>query len=160
LLVNEKQRTAEIQKINETLSRSLSWLAREENLNNFLEQILLEISSTVQADLAHLLVLNQPDRMLEVVARVVGGELVHNSSPLEPAIFSTPFSADITPLFTMIEEQNQFLIVDMTQLTDDLKAIAWPDGCDLNQILYQFKVAPGQIVLNGTPVEVIKPVYL
>jgi signal transduction histidine kinase/PAS domain-containing protein len=130
LLVNEKQRTAEFKKINETLSRSLSWLAREENLNNFLEQILLEISATVQADLAHLLVLNQPDRMLEVVARVVDGELVHNPSPFEPAIFSTPFSADITPLFSIMEQQNQFLVVNMSQLTDDLKAVAWPDSLE------------------------------
>jgi signal transduction histidine kinase/PAS domain-containing protein len=130
LLINEKQRTAELEKINETLSRSLTWLAREENLNNFLEQILLEISATMQADLAHLFVLHQPDRMLEVVARVIDGQLIQNPSPFEPAIFSTPFSADITPLFSMMEEQNLFLIVDMTQLPSELNAIAWPDSLE------------------------------
>jgi signal transduction histidine kinase/PAS domain-containing protein len=128
LLVNEKQRTAEFKKINKTLSRTLSWLAREENLNNFLEQILLEISATVQADLAYLFVLHQPDRMLEVIARVIDGELIHKPSSSELAIFSAPFSADISPLFSIMEKQNLFLIIDMTQLTDDIKAIAWP-GC-------------------------------
>ncbi|GBO52994.1 hypothetical protein APA_795 [Pseudanabaena sp. lw0831] len=125
-----KERATELEKINETLRRSLTWLAREENLNNFLEQILLEISATVQADLAHLLVLHQPDRILEVVARVINGELIQKPSPSEPAIFSTPFSADITPLFSMMEEQNLVLIEDVAKLPPELKAVAWPDSIE------------------------------
>jgi len=36
--------------INATLRRSLSWLAHEGDLNRFLQQVLLEITATVRAD--------------------------------------------------------------------------------------------------------------
>jgi signal transduction histidine kinase/PAS domain-containing protein len=130
LLINEKQRTAELEKANKTLSRSLSWLAREEDLNKFLEQILLDISKALQAARGHLFVLHQPNRMLEVVARVKEGVIIQDLDPTEPAIFNAPFSADITPLFPMMEEQNLFMIVDMTQLPDSLIDVAWPDSLE------------------------------
>ena len=128
LLVNEKQRTAELEKANEALSRSLSWLAREENLNNFLEQILLEISATVKADIAHLFILHQPERMLEIVARVVDGKLIQSPAPSEPAIFSAPFPADITPIFAMMEEQDLLLTLDMLNIQPEVREITWPDN--------------------------------
>ncbi len=122
----QEQPASELAKAN-ILRRSLSWLADEGDLNQFLARVLLEIASTAQADLAYLFVLQEPERMLELTARVLNGALSAHPTPTEPAIFSTSFSADITPAFRYMEEQNLFLTLDMAMLQPELREIMWPD---------------------------------
>ncbi len=133
LLEREKaalERAAELVKANFTLRRSLSWLADQGNLNQFLARVLLEIASIAKADLAQLFVLKEPERMLDLTARVIDGALSDRPTPTEPAIFSTPFSADITPAFRYMEEQNLFLTLDMAMLQPELTEMMWPDAID------------------------------
>jgi len=125
-----QERAAELAKANATLRRSLSWLAQEGNLNQFLERVLLEIGATTHADLAYLFVLQEPERMLGLTARVIDGVISDRPTPTEPAIFSAPFSAEITPAFRLMEEQNLFLTLDMAMLQPELKDIMWPDAID------------------------------
>ncbi|MBD2103957.1 GAF domain-containing protein [Leptolyngbya sp. FACHB-261] len=121
-----QQRVSELARANATLRRSLSWLTHEGDLSRFLKQVLLEIAATLQADLAYLYVLH-PDRMLELIARVIDGELSEQGTPTEPEIFSAAFSVDITPAFRLMEEQNLFLTLDMVTMDPELQATMWPD---------------------------------
>ncbi|NUN67150.1 GAF domain-containing sensor histidine kinase (plasmid) [Pseudanabaena biceps] len=86
--------------------------------------------------------------MLEVVARVINGELIQKPSPSEPAIFCTPFSADITPFFSIMEDKNHLIIADMTQLTDDLKAVAWLDSVEWHR-QEGYKICASMVLKTG-----------
>lgn len=115
---------------NAALNKSIAWLANQGNINQFLERILLEIALITRADLAHLFVLREPERMLELAARVIDGELSPQPTPTEPPIYSKPFSADITPAFRVMEEQDMFLTLDMARFQPELTDIMWPGNIE------------------------------
>ncbi|MBD3885007.1 GAF domain-containing protein [Phormidium tenue FACHB-886] len=121
---------AEQAKANATLRRSLSWLAHKGDLNQFLKRILLEIAAITQVDFALLFVLQKPERMLKLTARVTDGAISDRPAPNEPALFLAPFPADITPIFRYIEEQDLFLTLDMVMLQPELLEMVSPDAID------------------------------
>ncbi|MEB3335923.1 MAG: GAF domain-containing protein [Leptolyngbyaceae bacterium] len=122
-----QERAAEFAKANAVLHRNLSWLAREKDLVHFLEQTLLEMATTLKADLAHLFVVH-PDRMIELAARVIDGQLSETGTPTEPTLFDAPFPADITPIFQIMEAEDMLLTLDLMTARPELVDLAWPDN--------------------------------
>lgn len=121
------ERVAEFAKANTVLQRSLTWLAREKDLTRFLKQTLLEIATVLKADLAHLFILHL-DRQMELVARVIDGQLSETGTPTEPALFATPFPADITPIFRLMEAEDILLTLDLVSVRPELIELTWPDN--------------------------------
>lgn len=126
-----QEQAAELAKANEAIRRTLSALTAKPELNDFLGQLLAEITQQVAACKAHLFLYDAKTHTLKQYIAVQEGQVYLGNAPTDPAIFHSPVPADLSGAWqTIINSPRPFTWDENSPQAVDLY---WPESIPWHQ---------------------------
>lgn len=126
-----RDRAAELAKINEAISKTLTTLVTSPELNQFLGNILVEMAQQLGACKVHLFLYEPLTDTLTQRLAIQDGQIYIGAAPNDPEMFRHPIPANLTPAWTMILNSPKPLTYDANLPYDE--AIWWPNSLDWHQ---------------------------
>ncbi|MEL6813813.1 MAG: GAF domain-containing protein [Cyanobacteria bacterium J06598_3] len=121
-----QRRASELARINESISTTLTALAANPELDQFLGSTLAEVAQQVGAYSVHMFLFDSLANTLNLSLVVEAGEIYIGTGPNDPAFFKQPIPADHTPAWASAMGSGQPLNYDENTPYDD--TIWWPEA--------------------------------
>lgn len=120
-----QERAAELAKTNEAISKTLTNLATNPELDNFLSALVQELSEMVGAANTGLFLHNAEDNTLYRYIHVQDGKAFLGPAPRDAEMLKSPFPADLTDIWRLIQESPQPITFAETGTPEDNPSNLW-----------------------------------
>ena len=144
-----QEKAAELTKVNAVLSRSLDKLTDTADLNEFLGQVLLEITRQVGAVCGHIFLYDDDNHTLNLRLSVRNDVIYQGAAEHDPSLFHSPFPADISPMFQYLLEKREISLLSTNNDTDS--TLWWSDTLEWHHQMGHQEAASIALMIGDKP---------
>ena len=147
------EKAAELTKVNAVLSRSLNKLTDTADLDEFLGQVVLEITHQVGAVDGHIFLYKEDNNTLETFLSVRYGVIYQGAAEGDPTIFHSPFPADISPVFQYLLETKEISLLSTNNNADF--TLWWEDTLEWHRRMGHQEAAAIALSIGDKPLGIL-----
>ncbi|MBE9045327.1 GAF domain-containing protein [Pleurocapsales cyanobacterium LEGE 10410] len=142
-----QEKAAELTKVNAVLSRSLGKLTDTADLDEFLGEVVLEITRQVGAVCGHIFLYDADNHTLQQRLTVRHGRIYQGAAEHDPTLFHSPFAADITPGFQYMLETGEIVSLNTT----DTSELFWDGTIEWHRRMGHQEAAAVALMIGDKP---------